>query len=171
VKNFLFWTFLLLCCLLQISLGSNFGPLQVAIPLCLICLIAYSAFVSTEQLVYMALISGLVLDSASGRYFGLNIFLLLTVVIFCKLGLRLGERSQTLLVIIATVLLLVSFYSFLQYVGITNIDHIQSLGSFGSQLALQLCYSSVWALAVYAIASSIATSKLSIKSVRFLGFK
>ena len=74
MKNFLFWIFILFCVVLQISLGSNFGPFRVAIPLCLITLIAYSVFLNTEQLLYMALVTGLVLDVASGRYLALICF-------------------------------------------------------------------------------------------------
>jgi rod shape-determining protein MreD len=166
MKNFLFWVFILFCVALQISLGSNFGPFRVAIPLCLVTLIAYSVFLNNEQLLYMALVTGLILDIASGRYFGLNMFFLLSVVVFCRFGLKLGERSQTLLVVLATTVLFVVLYNFLQFAGMLNIDHIEALASFASQLALQIVYSIVWVVLVYAIARAISTSKLSLKNTR-----
>ena len=166
MKNFLFWIFILFCVVLQISLGSNIGPFRVAIPLCLITLIAYSVFLNNEQLLYMALVTGLVLDVASGRYFGLNMFFLLSVVVFCKFGLKLGERTQTLLVVIVTTVLFVVLYNFLQFAGMLNIDHIEALPAFGSQLGLQVVYSIVWVALVYAIAAAISTSKFSFKNTR-----
>jgi len=166
MKNFLFWIFILFCAVLQVSLGSNFGPFRAAIPLCLITLIVYSVFVDNEQLLYMALVTGLVLDMASGRYFGLNMFFLLSAVVFCRFGLRLGERTQTLLVAVATTILFVVLYNFLQFAGILNIEHLQALLSFGSQLVLQVVYSIVWAILVYAIAGAISRSKFSFKNTR-----
>ncbi len=166
MKTALFWLFLILSLILQISIGQNFAFLTVIFPLCLVTLVVFSAFLPTEQLLYMALLSGVVLDSASGRYFGLNISFLLFVVLFCKLVLRLGERTQTMAVVVLMAALLVVLYNFLQFVSVFSIDHLSEVRNFGSQLLLQVGYSIVWASLVYLISVSIMRSKMSFKKSR-----
>lgn len=166
MKNVIFWLFLIFSIILQISLGQQFGFLTVALPLCLVTLVVFSAFLPTEQLLYMALVSGVMLDSASGRYFGLNISFLLFVVLFCKLVLRLGERTQTMAVVISMAALLVVLYNFLQFVSVFSIDHLSEIRTFGSQLLLQVGYSIAWAALVYLISASLTRSNLSFKKSR-----
>jgi len=166
MKSIFFWLLLIITISIQISIGQHFGFLAVSIPLCLVTLVVFSAFLPAEQLLYMALVAGVVLDSASGRYFGLNISFLIFVVLFCKLVLRLGEHTQSVSITLLMAGLLVVFYNFLQFVSVFSIDHLNEVKSFGSQLLLQVGYSIVWAVAVYAISLVIMRSSISFKKSR-----
>lgn len=140
MRTFLIWMVLVALIIIQIVSGQNLAFIAVSVPLCLVAMVVFSVFVPTEQLLYMALVSGVLLDVASGRDFGLNITFLLFVALFCKLVLRLGERSQTLPMVLLLSALLTVFYNFMLFVVVFSADHYTELPAYITGLATQVLF-------------------------------
>jgi len=153
MKLALSWLILFFLIIFQITLGQSFGLIGVALPLCLIAMVVFSVFLPTEQLLYMALTAGVVLDANSGRDFGLNITFLLFVALFCKLVLRLDERSQTLPMVLLLSSLMVIMYNFLLFVVVFSVDHLSEISSYMSQLGIQVGYTIICATLLFVLVS------------------
>jgi len=158
MKTLLSWLLLLSLVCIQVIVGQNFG-LVFALPLSAILLVVFSVFLPFEQLLYMALLAGIFLDFASGQNFGLNMTFLLFIVVFCKLVMRLGQREQSIVVLVLISGLFILLYNFLQLIGIFSADHLSELPGFMSQLGLQLVYSAIWTLVLYYAVSWIVRTR------------
>lgn len=138
MKTFLTWLVLVILIILQIVSGQNFLFLSVVVPFCLVAMVVFSVYLPTEQLLYMALVAGVVLDVSSGRDFGLNITFLLFVALFCKLVLRLGERNQSFAMVVLLSALLTVLYNFMLFVVVFSVDHYSELPSFLMSVVVQV---------------------------------
>lgn len=148
MKTVAIWLVYLVLVGLQVTVGTSFG-MVFALPIVAISLVVLSAFLQLEQLLYMALVGGLLLDFASGSNFGLHITLLLFVVLFGKLVLRLGKREQSLFVLVVLSGFVVVLYNFIQLTSVFEITRLKDLVSYMSQLGLQVVYGSIWTVLLY----------------------
>jgi len=156
MKIFIFWVIFLAAIALQISSGQKLGPVAIALPLCLVMLLSYSPFLPTEQLLFMALVGGLVLDSSGAGLFGYSIVLNILAVIFSKVVLRLGERSQALYQVILAVVIFVVLSAFINLVIIFPALQLKDLGLFGYKTLLQALYAAVLSIVFYYLASYVS---------------
>jgi rod shape-determining protein MreD len=138
MKTFLTWLVLVILIILQIVSGQSFLFISVVVPFCLVAIVVFSAFLPTEQLLYMALVAGVLLDVASGRDFGLNITFLLFVALFCKLVIRLGERNQGFAMVVLLSALLTVLYNFMLFVLVFSADHYPEIPGFLTSVVIQV---------------------------------
>lgn len=169
MKAFLSWLILLFLTVLQVIASQNFG-FVFALPLSVVLLTVYSLFIRLEQLLYMALVAGLILDLASGREFGFNISFLIFTVVFCKIIMKFGKRDIGLLLLVFLSSLLVVFYEFLKFVVIFSADQIPGLSSYLSQISLQLVATIVWTVVLYYIALQGSRLQFSLQNKRLFKF-
>lgn len=165
MKLIIYWSILLLLILSQIVIGDSFG-LIFAVPLSLIGIIVFAGFISTEQILYMAFFSGLILDLASGKDFGLNLSYMIFVALLCKLVIHLGQREQNWLNIMILSALLVMLYNFLLIILVYSNEQLDQITGYVSQLAWSVGISLVWTLLLYSLVLKLSKSEISFKFVR-----
>lgn len=166
MKTALYWLMFLILVGLQVVVGQSFGGGIFAIPLCAVALVVMASFISTEQLLYMALAGGLVLDISSGNVFGFNIIFLLFVALFCKLAVRMGQRDQELMTIILLGGLMTLLYSFIQFVMVFKVDQLNIISIGLMRFGREILISFGWGLILYYLALSINKVKFTWRNNR-----
>ncbi|MDQ5943726.1 MAG: hypothetical protein QG675_494 [Patescibacteria group bacterium] len=169
MKTFLSWLLLISLTVLQVIVSQSFG-FAFAVPLSAIVLIVFSLFIGIEQLLYMALVAGLILDLAGGSEFGLNISFLIFAVVFCKIIMRFGKRDIGLPLLVLLSCLLVVFYEFLKFVTVFSSDQLQGLSAYLSQTGLQIVATIGWTIILYYISLQGSRLQFSLQNKRFFKF-
>lgn len=169
MKVFLGWLLLIFMTILQIIVSQSFG-FVFALPLSALTLVVFSLFLSLEQLLYMSLVVGLILDLAGGRDFGFNISFLIFVVVFCKIIMKFGKRDIGLPLLCMLSCLLVVLYEFLRFVTIFSSDQLSGLPQYLSQFGLQMVATVVWTIAIYYVALYGSRLHFSLQNKRLIKF-
>lgn len=162
MKLALSWALIILLVLLQVIIGKTFG-LIFAIPLSVIGIIVLAAFVSTEQLLYMAFVSGLLLDLNSGGDFGLNLSFIIFVAIFCKLVMHFGVREYSWLNVIVLSTLLTTLYTFVLFFLVYSPEQLNEATKYLYRLIATDTIAIVWTIVLYAIVIKIYQSDINFK--------
>ncbi len=160
------WLIVLVIIALQVSIGQSFGGGVFAAPLSLLAIVVLANFVSTEQLLYIALVSGVLIDVSSGVGFGYNIVLYLLIALFCKLAMRFGQREKSLTTILLLSGLITLLYNFLQFVGIFSVDHILEIGTNITRVSLQIVFSLAWVIVFYYLFGYIDQLRFSFQKTK-----
>ncbi len=169
MKTFLSWLIVLILTTLQVILSQSFG-FVFAVPLSVIILIVFSLFLSIEQLLYMALVAGFVLDMASGKDFGFNISFLIFTVVFCKIVMKFGKRDIGLPLIVLLACLFTVLYEFLKFVTVFSSDQLAGLNVYLSQIGLQLVATIVWTIVFYYLAMQGSRMQFSLQHKNLIKF-
>lgn len=169
MKTFLGWLVLIFLTILQVIVSQSFG-FAFAVPLSALTLVVFSIFLSLEQLLYMALVVGLILDLSGGRDFGFNLSFLIFVVVFCKIIMKFGKRDIGLPLLCMLSCLLVVLYEFLRFVTIFSIDQLPGISQYLSQFGLQMVATIVWTICLYYIALYGSKLQFSLQNKRFFKF-
>ncbi len=162
MKTFLSWLIVLILTTLQVIVSQSFG-FVFAVPLSVIILIVFSLFLSLEQLLYMALVAGFVLDMASGKEFGFNISFLIFTVVFSKIVMKFGKREIGLPLVILLTCLFVIFYEFLNFVTVFSSEQLAGLNVYLSQISLQLVATIGWTIVLYYLAVQGSRMQISLQ--------
>lgn len=169
MKALLSWLLILSLTVLQVIVSQSFG-FVFAVPLSIIVLVIFSLFIDLEQLLYMALVAGAILDLASGREFGLNISFLIFTVVFCKIIMKFGKRDIGLPLLVLLSSLLVIFYEFLKFVTIFSSEQLTGLSTYLSQISLQMVATIGWTIILYYIVLQGSRLQFSLQHKRLIKF-
>lgn len=169
MKLFLAWVLLILLAIMQVIVSQSFGFI-FAVPLSVLAIVVFSLFLSLEQLLYMALVAGLILDLASGRDFGLNISYLIFVVVFCKIIMRFGKRDIGLPFLVLLNILFVILYEFLNFVTVFSADQILEISKYLSHFGLQIVACIGWTIVLYFVALQGSRLQFSLQNKRLIKF-
>lgn len=169
MKLALSWLLVISLVILQVTFGRSLG-LIFSVPLSVIAIIVLASFVNTEQLVYMGFASGFLLDLTSGRNFGINIFYLLFVAIFCKLVMHFGQREYSWLNVILLTTLLTTLHTLILYFFVYSPDQYAEAKVYILNLFLTDLVSIIWTIILYIFAMKIYQSDINIRLNKNMSF-